>query len=80
MYSEKNPGVISESYKWITRVSETLSEAKKVLENGHGKDENHHSRWLPPLQHRGGIRRREAALDSGILEVSVYERAENAGE
>jgi len=47
---------------------------------GHGKDEKHFSQWLPPLQHRGGIRRREAALGGGILEESVYERDENAGE
>ncbi|MCD6210264.1 MAG: hypothetical protein J7J01_05135 [Methanophagales archaeon] len=33
VYSEKNLGGISESYKWITRVSETLSEAKEVLKN-----------------------------------------------
>ena len=33
MYSEKNLGEISESYKWIMRVPETLSEAKEVLEN-----------------------------------------------
>jgi len=32
-YSEKNLREISESYKWITRVPETLSEAKEVLEN-----------------------------------------------
>jgi len=32
-YSEKNLRKISESYKWITRVPETLSEAKEVLEN-----------------------------------------------
>ena len=31
-YSEKNLGEISESYKWIMRVPETLSEAKEVLE------------------------------------------------
>ena len=35
---------------------------------GHRKDEKYHSRWLPPHQHRGGIRRREAALGGGILE------------
>ena len=32
-YSEKNLREISDSYKWITRVPETLSEAKEVLEN-----------------------------------------------
>ena len=32
-YSEKNLREISESYKWIMRVPETLSEAKEVLEN-----------------------------------------------
>jgi len=32
-YSEKNLGEISESYKWIMRVPETLSEAKEVLES-----------------------------------------------
>jgi len=32
-YLEKNLREISESYKWIMRVSETLSEAKEVLEN-----------------------------------------------
>ncbi len=32
-YSEKNLGEISGSYKWITRVPETLSEAKEALEN-----------------------------------------------
>ena len=35
---------------------------------------------VPPLQHRGGIRRREAALDSGIFRESVCKRDENAGE
>jgi transposase len=33
VYSEKNLGEISEDYSWITRVPETLSEAKEVLEN-----------------------------------------------
>jgi len=33
VYSEKNLGKISEDYTWITRVPETLSEAKEVLEN-----------------------------------------------
>jgi transposase len=33
VYSEKNIKEISPSYKWITRVPETLSEAKEVLEN-----------------------------------------------
>ena len=32
-YSEKNLREISESYKWIMRVPETLSGAKEVLEN-----------------------------------------------
>ena len=32
-YSEKNLREISESYKWIMRVPETLSEVKEVLEN-----------------------------------------------
>ena len=32
-YSEKNLRESSESYKWIMRVPETLSEAKEVLEN-----------------------------------------------
>jgi len=35
---------------------------------GHRKDEKYHSRWLLPHKHRGGIRRREAALGGGILE------------
>jgi len=46
---------------------------------GHGKDEKYFSQWLPPLQHRGGIRRCKAALDSGILRESVCKRDENAG-
>jgi transposase len=33
VYSEKNVKEISSSYKWITRVPETLSEAKKLIEN-----------------------------------------------
>lgn len=33
VYSEKNLGDISEDYTWITRVPETLSEAKEVLES-----------------------------------------------
>ena len=33
VYSEKNLGEISECYRWITRVPETLSEAKEVLES-----------------------------------------------
>lgn len=33
VYSGKNLREISESYKWVTRVPETLSEAKEVLEN-----------------------------------------------
>ena len=33
MYSEKNLGEISESYRWIMRVPKALSEAKEVLEN-----------------------------------------------
>lgn len=37
VYSGKNIGEISESYKWVTRVPETLSEAKEVLENA-GKE------------------------------------------
>jgi len=36
-YSEKNLREISESYKWIMRVPETLSEAKEVLENADTK-------------------------------------------
>ncbi len=32
-YSEKNIKEISPSYKWITRVPETLSEAKELIEN-----------------------------------------------
>jgi len=32
-YSEKNIKEISPCYKWIIRVPETLSEAKKVAEN-----------------------------------------------
>jgi len=32
-YSKKNLREISESYKWIMRVPETLSEVKEVLEN-----------------------------------------------
>jgi len=33
VYLDKNLGEISESYRWITRLPETLSEAKEVLEN-----------------------------------------------
>jgi len=33
VYSEKNLGEISADYTWITRVPETLSKAKEVLEN-----------------------------------------------
>jgi len=33
VYSKKNIKEISSSYKWITRVPETLSEAKEVIEN-----------------------------------------------
>jgi transposase len=33
VYSEKNIKEISPSYKWITRVPETLSEAKELIEN-----------------------------------------------
>ena len=33
MYSEKNLKAISEDYVWITRVPETITEAKDVLEN-----------------------------------------------
>ncbi|KAF5431191.1 Transposase [Candidatus Methanophagaceae archaeon] len=33
VYTDKNLGEISEDYTWITRVPETLSEAKEVLEN-----------------------------------------------
>ena len=36
-YSEKNLREISESYKWIMRVPETLSEAKEVPENADTK-------------------------------------------
>jgi len=36
-YLEKNLREISESYKWIMRVSETLSEAKEMLENANAE-------------------------------------------
>ena len=80
VFGEESGGDFRELQVDNEGIRNVIRSERSAGKRGHGKDENPHSRWLPPLQHRGGIRRHEAALGSGILEVSVYERAENAGE